>query len=1556
MKKQLVFIVICLLGTITIAAQGIYNNGGKIIVRSGATVYLNGSTGNLRNETNGGDGAVLLSGTLRLEGNLTNNAVSAGIFTSPAAGSEVILNGSAAQSLDGSSTATFDFDKLTLNNSSGVTMGSSAQVNNLLNFQSGIITTGSNILTVGSSGSISGASSSGYVSGKLARSIGATGSDVVFPLGKGGKYRPLSVNFSSLSGTSTVLAEQIEALLPGDPPVNVTFFSDRYWQISQTGGSDMTFTLSLNAEGLTSSSIKKMIKGDGSANTDYDVTYSSPNYTNTAPFSSFSNFGLGEYCVGQVVLFEAIAAKTWGDEPFTVSATGGASGNVVVFTSSDPAVATCTGTNGTTITILKAGSCTISATQAGNETYCQGRTNRLLTINPKPIVITANAGQTKVYGSTDPTSFTYSLSPSLLGADAIAGAMERTAGENAGDYTLKAGTLDAGSNYALSLGGTPVFTVSPKPLTPVVTASAKCFDGTASAILTSQTLTGVITPDEVTLLVGTSTFDNAASGNEKTVTVNGLTLGGASAANYALATSTATATAEIFALPFPTISGYATSCVGSTMNVFSTETGKSNYLWTVSAGGTITSGGGTSDNTVTVTWNTIGAQTVSVIYTDAHSCTAGVATVKNVTVVSLPVPTLSGAATACINHTNNTYTTEAGNTNYVWTISPGGTVTAGGTSSDNSVTVTWTRTGSQYVSVNYTVGSSCSAENSTEKLVTVSPSPTPTVSGPASVCSGTTGHVYTTQEGMSAYNWTVSEGGTITSGGGSASNTATVTWNTAGDQSVSVNYQNADGCQGASEAIQNVTVKASPVPTITGTSPVCGNMTPVNYTTQSGKSNYAWTLSSGGSISSESDPNTIAITWSTPGMHTITANYMDANGCLATTPSEKVVSVGTLPVVTLTGPATACVTHPGKVYTTESGQNNYTWTVSPGGTVTARGTSSDNTVTVTWNRAGAQYVNVNYQNENGCSASSETVKNVTAIAAPDPTISGPASVCSGTSGNVYTTEAGQSSYLWTVSEGGTITSGGGSADNTATVTWNTAGAQTVSVNYQNSSGCQGASAALQGVTVNVSGQVNRPGAQVLCGGMATAAVNFETVNTGGETVYNWTNSATGIGLAPSGTGNIASFVAVNNGTSPVVATISVTPTFAKDGNSCSGSATTFTITVNPAAQVNQPASQVLCNGSATSLGFITANTGGTTTYAWTNSNPDIGLAASGTCSIPVFTAVNQGTAPVSATITVTPTFSNGGDGCSGPSKTFEITVDPSGQAKAIGSQLLCSGSATSAVNFETLNTGGETTYTWTNSKSSIGLPASGSGNIASFTAVNSGTAPVTATIAVTPYYSNNGVTCEGGSKIFTITVNPAAQVNQPANLTLCNGSGSSVAFATANIGGTTTYAWSNSNTAVGLAASGIGNIPAFIAINAGTAPATATITVTPTYANGGVTCEGPAKSFTVTINPTAQVSQPASQMICSGSSSAAANFETANTGGIITYNWTNSVAAIGLSASGTGNIASFKAVNNGTSAMVATIRVTPVYTKDGVSCSGAVKTFTITVNPVPAAATVSDRA
>jgi gliding motility-associated-like protein len=264
--------------------------------------------------------------------------------------------------------------------------------------------------------------------------------------------------------------------------------------------------------------------------------------------------------------------------------------------------------------------------------------------------------------------------------------------------------------------------------------------------------------------------------------------------------------------------------------------------------------------------------------------------------------------------------------------------------------------------------------------------------------------------------------------------------------------------------------------------------------------------------------------------------------------------------------------------------SNYTWVVSAGGTITAGGGTGNNTVTVTWTTTGAKTITVNYNNTNGCTATSATTYNVTVNALPVPTIAGPTPVCVGVAGNVYTTEAGMSNYTWVVSAGGTITAGGGTANNTVTVTWTTTGAKTVTVNYNNLNGCTATSPATHNVTVNAlpvatasnNGPVCEGGALSLTGGLA------------GMTTYSWTgpNGFTSLLQNPSISANATLAMAG-------VYTLIVT-----NASGCTNTITT-TVTVNalPVATVSN--NGPVCAGSALSL---TGGPAGMTTYSWTGPN------------------------------------------------------------------------------------------------------------------------------------------------------------------------------------------------------------------------------------------------------------------------------------------------------------------------------------------------------------------
>ena len=102
-------------------------------------------------------------------------------------------------------------------------------------------------------------------------------------------------------------------------------------------------------------------------------------------------------------------------------------------------------------------------TTANNPNYTISYIGNDFTITKKTITITATPGQTKVYGTADPTSYTYTLSTPLLPGDALTGALTRLAGETVGPYAISQGTLTnvnyditfVGSNFVIT--ALPVF-------------------------------------------------------------------------------------------------------------------------------------------------------------------------------------------------------------------------------------------------------------------------------------------------------------------------------------------------------------------------------------------------------------------------------------------------------------------------------------------------------------------------------------------------------------------------------------------------------------------------------------------------------------------------------------------------------------------------------------------------------------------------------------------------------------------------------------------------------------------------------------------------------------------------------------------------------------------------------------------------------------------------------------------------------------------------------------------------------------------------------------------
>ena len=204
----------------------------------------------------------------------------------------------------------------------------------------------------------------------------------------------------------------------------------------------------------------------------FDISITATDNTCTG-ISATSVFHIDVAKGDQTITFAAPADRTYGDAPFVLGATGGASGSAVVYTSSDPLVATI---SGATATIVGRGTTTITASQAGNANYNAAvAVARDLHVNTRTIAVVAEAG-TKVYGDADPL-LTYTYTPALVGGDAFSGGLARAPGSGVGSYAIGQGTLALGGNYTLAYTAAEL-TITPRPLTVTAAARTRVFGDT----------------------------------------------------------------------------------------------------------------------------------------------------------------------------------------------------------------------------------------------------------------------------------------------------------------------------------------------------------------------------------------------------------------------------------------------------------------------------------------------------------------------------------------------------------------------------------------------------------------------------------------------------------------------------------------------------------------------------------------------------------------------------------------------------------------------------------------------------------------------------------------------------------------------------------------------------------------------------------------------------------------------------------------------------------------------------------------------------------------------
>ena len=276
-----------------------------------------------------------------------------------------------------------------------------------------------------------------------------------------------------------------------------------------------------------------------------------------------------------------------------------------------------------------------------------------------------------------------------------------------------------------------------------------------------------------------------------------------------------------------------------------------------------------------------------------------------------------------------------------------------------------------------------------------------------------------------------------------------------------------------------------------------------------------------------------------------------------------------------------------------------------------------------------------------------------------------------------------------------------------------------------------------------------------------------------------------------------------------------------------------------------------CAGNTLNLTSDFAGLSSGVTYNWTGPNGFTSLLKNP--SITNTTAANAGVYTVTAS-----------NGTVTASQKQNVFVNPIPTVNNVNNQLLCNGASVNAINFSSTAVSGTI------------CADVNEGNMLSLSA------PAGSVFTSVPFASYGNATGSCGNFVLgscnssnSITiVSTAALGKNSFNLDASNYNFGDPCDGTAkklkvqlNYSTPITYSWTNSNTSIGLAASGTGNIPSFVATNSSNLPVTATITVTPAYTNEGSSCSGTSKTFTITVNPTPNITlQPESKTICNGDS------------------------------------------------------------------------------------------
>ena len=320
-------------------------------------------------------------------------------------------------------------------------------------------------------------------------------------------------------------------------------------------------------------------------------------------------------------------------------------------------------------------------------------------VSPRPITITADSNQSKVYGNTDPT-LTYTVQANgvgsgLVGSDTFSGTLSRASGENVGTYAIGQGTL-ANSNYTITFVPAS-FSIIARPITLTATAQSTTYGsalnlGTSAYTITSGSLANSDAISAVTLQYNSS------------ATVSGTTAAGTYTNGIVASGATGTG-----------LSNYTISYVPGTLTV-------SQKALTVTASGQSTTYGSALalGSSAFTTSGLVNGDTVSAVTLNQNSNT------------TVPATQAAGSYTGAINGILASGATGTGLSNYTISYVPGALTVSPATLTVTADAKTMVY-GATVPSLTYTITGYVNSENANTANVTGAPSITTAASSTSNV-------------------------------------------------------------------------------------------------------------------------------------------------------------------------------------------------------------------------------------------------------------------------------------------------------------------------------------------------------------------------------------------------------------------------------------------------------------------------------------------------------------------------------------------------------------------------------------------------------------------------------------------------------------------------------------------------------------------------------------------------------------------------------------------------------------------------------------------------------